>query len=99
MAPIDQAADCVNDPWNLPGRSWILRSTLDVQRIHGVEVIIDVFGNEFIFADAPLPGPLNYLVVDVGEILDVANLVPVVFQVATQRIEYHVAQSMADVRR
>ena len=71
----------------------------DVEGVHRVEVVFYVFLNQLVFRNAGLAGPLDYLVVDIGEVLDVAHPVTLMFQIPTQRVKHHVAQRMAHVRR
>ena len=69
----------------------------DVQRIHGLEEVFDVAFGQLAGFDTLLFGALYYLVVHVGEVLDVAHLEAQMLQVAAQHVEGDVAQGVADV--
>ena len=66
---------------------------------HGAEEIVDVPLHQRIFTDALGAGAQNYLVVHIGEVLNVLHLVADVFQIAAQHIKYDVAQSVSYVSR
>ena len=97
VAGTHQPADCLDDGTDLLRGPRVDVGASDVQRVHGPEEIVDVPFCQFRRLDALLLGPLDDLVVDVGEILDMANVVSEVFQVPSQDVEGDVAEGVADV--
>ena len=70
---------------------------LHVQRVDGPVEIVDVLVGQRNGVDALLLGPLDNLVIHVGEVLDVLDRITQVLQVPAQNIESDVAQGVADV--
>ena len=97
MAPVNEAGDGVDDAGNLTGGAGVFGGALDVEGVHGSEVIADELLNECVLRHAALLGALDYLVVNVGEVLDVADAVALVFQVAPQGVEDDVAEGVPDM--
>ena len=62
-----------------------------------MEEVLNVPLGEFILADAGFLRPLDYLVVHIGKVLDMLDLVALVFQVAAEGVENDVAEGVADV--
>jgi 3D (Asp-Asp-Asp) domain-containing protein len=62
-----------------------------------LEEIVDVTVYQVFRGNTFVRGPLDYLVVNVGEVLDVAYLVTLVLKVTSQDVEDDVAKGVADV--
>ena len=97
MASINQPGNGVDDPWNLAGGSGIFGRPLDVQRVHRMEVVADEFFDQLVLGDAGLLCPLDYLVVDIREVLDMTNLVSLVLEITPKGVKDHVAERVPDV--
>ena len=97
VAAVDEAGDGVDDAGYLAGGPRVLGSALDVEGVHGVEIVADELLDQIVLGYAALLGALDNLVVNVGEVLDVAHPVALVLKVAAQRVEDDVAESVADV--
>ena len=72
---------------------------LHVEPVHIPKVLGDKSLGQLLYAGPRLGGPLDDLIVQVGEVLDVPNAVIEVFQITAYHIEDDVAHGVADVRR
>ena len=95
VAAFNEAGDGVDDAGNLPGGAGIDGGALDVEGVHSAEIVADEFLRQRVGGYARFLGAADYLVVNVGEILDVPDFVPAVFQVAAQGVKNHIAEGVA----
>ena len=99
VAAVDQRVDGFQNGADLLGGPGVDVGPLDVQGIHAAVKVINVLFGKVQSVYAPFLGPLDNLVVDVSEILDVPDVVPQVFQEPAQYVKGHVAKGVAHVSR
>ena len=92
---IHQVCDGIDDGGDLLGGPGVDVGALHVQSVHGPEEFSDVLFGQFFNADTPFLSPLNYFVVDVGEILDVTDLVTQMLKVAAQYVKDYIAERVS----
>ena len=97
VALVHQVRYGAGDGADLFGGPGIHVGPLHVQSVHGPEELFDIPIGQFVDGYILLLGPLDQLVVHVGEVLDVTHQVAPKLQVAPQHVERHVAQGVAHV--
>ena len=97
VAGVHQPADGLDDGADFLGGPRVDVCAADVQRVHGLEEVFNELLGQLGRFDALLLGPLDYLVVHVGEVLDVVHLEAQMLQIPAQHVEGDVAEGVADV--
>ena len=97
MPAVDEAGDGVDDARDFTGGARVFGGALDVEGVHSAEIVGDELLDQFVLRYAALLGPLNDLVVNIGEVLHVAHVVALVLKVAAQGVEHDVAESVSNV--
>ena len=82
----------------LSGSPGVTMRAQDIQRVHLFVILLDIRFGELSRGYADVVGGLNYLVVNIGEVLDVRDVVALVFKVAPHYVEHYGHHSVADVR-
>ncbi len=99
VSHLDEPRNVRDNVLNHRARAWILVRALHVQRVHVAQELVGVPGRELIPRYPELTGPVNYLVIHIRKVLDVANIEALVLQVAPHHVEHDVRQRVPDVRR
>ena len=94
---VDQLFNQRDDIRDMLGRARVDRRALDAQRVRVGVVFLDEAVAQLLDGDALLVGAADHLVVDIREVLDVLDLVALVFQIAAQRVEHDERARVADV--
>ena len=97
MAVVDDALDERDDLGDVLGGAGIERGALDAESI-GVLVIVG-YGllGQLLYGDAVTVGPLDHLVVDVGEVLHESDFVAAELQIAAEHVENDEGTRVSDV--
>ena len=101
MAGVHQPADGLDDGADFLGGAGVDVGAADVQRVHRLEEVANELLGQLGGFNALFLGALDYLVVHVGEVLDMVHLETEMFQISSKHVEGggDVAQGMADVGR
>ena len=97
VAGIHQLADGLDDGADFLGGAGVDVGAADVQRVHRLEEVANELLGQLGGFNALFLGALDYLVVHVGEVLDVVHLETDMLQIPAQHVEGDVAQGVADV--
>ena len=97
VAGVHQPADGLDDGADFLCGAGVDVGAANVQGVHGREEVVNELLGQFGGFDALLLGPLDYLVVHVGKVLDVVHLKTEMFQIPAQHVEGDVAEGVADV--
>ena len=98
VALLDQPGDQLDDLVELAGREGVDGRAHDVELAHRLEVLVDVAGWQLAGILAQLSGAVDDLVVDVGEVLDVADVVAAEGQVAADHVEVDGRHAVPEMR-
>src|SRR3972149_3765902 len=97
VAALDEALDHLDDGGDLVGGAGVDVRLLDVERRHVLEELLDVLLRHLVDGEPFGAGAVEDVVLDIGEVLDVADFDAAVLQVAAGGIEDDVDHGVADV--
>jgi len=96
-ALLDQRGYHGNNLVDVLRRARCHRRRLDAERLHIIEVFLDVLFRDRLLGRAFFRGACDDLVVDVGEVLDVEDVIAEVLEIAADHVEGHRGPAVPEV--